>query len=268
MSWALCALSALAPAVAAADSKSECVQAYESSQVLRREARLLEARKALQLCTREDCPGLVRNDCGNWLGEVERALPSVIVQATGDGQQLTDVTVTMDGDIVKNGLDGKAIDVDPGTHKFRYEASGFPPIETTVVVSEGEHYRPLIVAFRRPFVAPVPVRTQRPVPLAVWILGGASVLAAGSFAAWAIAGNQRKTELERQCAPFCSSSDVDGVQHRYLAADISLGVGVVALGAASLLYVTRPEVPVRVGFAAPPSPSAARVLAVDVSGDF
>jgi hypothetical protein len=47
------------------------------------------------------------------------------------------------------------------------------------------------------------------------------------------------------------------VQHQYLAADISLGIGVVSLVTGLIVFFTRPEVPVRVGltpFLSGPSP--------------
>jgi hypothetical protein len=231
-----------------ADSKAVCVAAYESSQVLRKRERLVEAREALLACIREECPALVRADCGTWLEEVMKAIPSVIVQATADGSEITDVKVSVDGKVVKAHLDGKAITTDPGAHTFRYETPGFPPIETTTVMREGEHYRPLTADFVSPKVVPAPVEMTRPVPLVVWIMGGVTVAGAAGFAALGFDGNQRKQSLENSgCAPFCASSAVDVVHREYLAADISLAAGAAALVAGSIFFFTRPGVPVRVG---------------------
>jgi hypothetical protein len=176
------------------------------------------------------------------------------VQATCDGAEVADVKVFIDEKLVTGHLDGKAIQADPGVRQFRFETPGFPAVESTVVVHEGEHYRPLPVVFQSRREPLVPVPTTRPVPVLVWILGGAAVVGAAGFAAFGIAGNQKKDSLAGSCAPFCSSDDVDSVRHEYLAADVSLAIGVVALAAGTFLYLTRPEVPLYVGVA--PSPNA------------
>jgi hypothetical protein len=98
-----------------------------------------------------------------------------------------------------------------------------------------------------------------------WIFGGVSVVATASFAAWAVSATDRKNTLQAQCAPFCAASDVDAVQHRYLAADISLGIAAASLGLAAYFYFTRPEIPVRVGLALP---SGSASCALRISGDF
>jgi hypothetical protein len=249
------------------------LESYEGAQVSRQQGHLLDARRALQICTREECPPLVRTDCAHWLEDVEKALPSVVVQASADGHELVDVTVYVDGAVLKTSLDGKATAVDPGPHTFRFEAKAFAPVETAVVIREGEHYRPLPVVFRseptKNASAPV-VPTSRPIPASVWILGGVSLVATASFVGWGIAGVQRKHALEGDCAPFCAESDVATVQQRYLVADVSLAVAVASLGLASFLYLTRPEIPLRPRFAfVTAAAGAARsAFALRISGDF
>lgn len=231
--------------------KGACVEAYESSQVSRKNGELLKAHEALRACAREECPVLVRTDCANWLEDLEEALPSIVVRATVDGVERNDVAVSVDGELVKSGLDGKAIAIDPGPHHLHYETPGFPPLDATVVVREGEHFRPVAAAFESPRAeTPTPPPTIRPIPLSAWIFAGASVVATGSFVGWAVAGKDRRDTLERQCAPFCATSDVDGVRQRYLAADISLAAAVASLGLASFFYVTRARVALKVGAAA------------------
>jgi hypothetical protein len=237
------------------DEKAACVTEYENAQVLRQHGRLLEAREALGACSREMCPALVRADCGNWLEDIGKEIPSVVVQATCDGAEIADVQVFIDGKLVTGHLDGKAIQADPGLHRFRFETPGYPAALSTVVVREGEHYRPLSVSFlsRRE-----PLRTTRPVPVPVWILGGAAVVGAASFATFAVLGNQKKNSLMASCAPFCSADDVGSVQHEYLVADVSLAIGVAALAAGTFLFLTRPEKPLYVGVA--PSPGGVALM--------
>ena len=256
--------------------KRACLESYESAQVHRQQGHLLDARQSLQVCTREACPPLVRTDCAHWLDDIEQALPSIVVQATADGQELVDVTVYVDGAVVKRTIDGKATAVDPGPHAFRFEAPGFAPVETSVVIREGEHYRPLPVVFHAPPAkvesAPLstaPVQASRPVPAAAWILGGVSLVATASFIGWGIAGYERKRALEANCAPFCAQSDVDTVRQRYLFSDVSLAVAVASLGAASFLYLTRRELPLHARVAIAVAPDEGRsACAVRISGDF
>jgi hypothetical protein len=246
------------------DAKTTCLSAYESAQVLRQQAHLVEAREALGICARQECPPLVRQDCGNWFEELEKAIPSVIVQATVDNAETTNVKVSVDGKVVKTRLDGKAIIADPGSHKFRFETPGFPPIETTVTVREGEHYRPIAAEFLTHKTPPPPVEMTRPVPSVVWILGGVAVVGAAGFTTFGLIGNSKKSSLEKSgCQPFCSTSDVDTAMRNYQIADISLAVGVVALVSGSIFFLTRPEVPVQVGIA--PSSSG---IALSATGKF
>ena len=106
----------------------------------------------------------------------------------------------------------------------------------------------------------------RPVPVSVWIAGGVSLVATASFVGWGIAGYERKRALEADCAPFCAGSDVDTVQRRYLISDVSLAVAVASLGIASVLYLTRPDVPLRPRVAL--ASDARSAYALRISGDF
>jgi hypothetical protein len=246
------------------ESKNACLSSYESAQLLRQQSHLVEAREALGLCSRQECPPLVRQDCGNWLEEIDKAIPSVIVQASVDGAETSNVKVSLDGKVVKTRLDGKAIPTDPGSHKIKFETAGFPPIEQTVVVREGEHYRPISAEFLTHKTPPPPVEMTRPIPTLVWVMGAVTVAGAAGFATMGLIGNQKKSSLEKSnCAPFCASSDVDVAHTDYMAADISLAVGVAALVAGSIFFLTRPEVPVQLGVA--PSPSG---MSFSASGHF
>lgn len=86
-------------------------------------------------------------------------------------------------------------------------------------------------------VAPAPEKAS---PLLAYIVGGAGLAAIGGsllLVHWAHEDNLRLD----QCAPNCSQDSVDHVSNMYLAADITLGVGVVALGTATWLYLSRPD---------------------------
>jgi len=74
-----------------------------------------------------------------------------------------------------------------------------------------------------------------------YVLGGVGAAAAASFAYFAISGHSAFNQLE-QCKPNCRRSDVRDVRTKYLLADVSLGVSVVALATAGyFLFRPAPE---------------------------
>ncbi|HEY7376702.1 MAG TPA: hypothetical protein VIF57_31375, partial [Polyangia bacterium] len=75
-----------APPPESADAaKAECLANYEAAQLARRERRLLDSRAALRVCSGAACPAAVRADCVDWLDQVARSLPSVVVTARARG---------------------------------------------------------------------------------------------------------------------------------------------------------------------------------------
>jgi hypothetical protein len=250
-----------------------CLEAYEGSQVSRRAGDLLDARAKLRVCASEACPSIVRTDCVQWLGEVDRAVPSVVLEATTDMGNVFDVTVTVDGKAVAAQLDGRPFELDPGVHTFVFERAGNPTLEQKLIVHEGEQSRIVTAAWTGPkparmvegpaLAAPAPA--ARPVPPIVYVLGAVGILGVADFVVLGIMGNSKKNELESSCSPFCSADEVGSVKTRYLIGDVGLGVGILALAGSVALFLSRPEKPVsRV-------PSAAfvpsRAAAVDVRRD-
>jgi hypothetical protein len=67
-----------------------------------------------------------------------------------------------------------------------------------------------------------------------YALGGVALVGAGSFAYFALSGRAKESELG--CSPRCSDSQLDPITRDYLIADISLGVSVLALTGAILLW--------------------------------
>jgi hypothetical protein len=240
--------------VAKADEKMECVQSYEDAQKLKQEGKLRASRAELVKCSSEACPPSLRRDCGPWLREIDDALPSVVLGArSAEGHDLIDVRVLFDGAPLATALDGRAVAVDPGVHVFRFEASGLAPVEERVVVREGQKLRTVQITFApaRPVAPPAPapqtdlasngpVGPSRRVPVASYALGGLGVVALSGFAYFALDGLSKKSDLDR-CRPSCAPGDVDAAKRSFLVGDVSLAVGVVALGAAAYFFFTRPS---------------------------
>ena len=248
-----------------------CIDKHGEAQVLRRDGKLLKTKEALLVCSREVCPGAVRDDCGGWLGEIEHATPSIVLSARSKNGDEAAVHVTVDGQPFATDLDGKAVPIDPGSHVFRFELPPYEPVEERAILREGEKGRAITVFFgpqpeaaiAPPAPAPLrPVEMRRPVPLSVYVLGGVAVVGTGLFAGFGASGLSRKSSLSTSCAPFCSSSDVSGVRTRFLVGDISLGVAVVAAATAVVLFAARPSVKreaATLSFTPEPSGGVARI---------
>jgi hypothetical protein len=76
----------------------------------------------------------------------------------------------------------------------------------------------------------------------VWIAGGIGAAGLVGFGALAIAGSVAKGSLQTECAPFCTDAQTSPSRSLFLAADISLGVGLAGAATAVALYLLRPEV--------------------------
>jgi hypothetical protein len=186
---------------------------------------------------------------------VQASLPTVVFSAVdAAGKDLVAVKVSADGQVVQDKLDGQAVTLNPGVHQMKYESEGSPPLEDRVVVRAGEKNRLVKVTFGggAPTVPtnvappPAPGGEQLPttgggVPTSAIILGAVGVVALGSFTFFGIKGKSDASDLRSKCAPNCAQSDVDAVKSKLLIADISLGVGVVAIAAAVYLTVTNKQ---------------------------
>jgi hypothetical protein len=227
------------------DVKTACLAAYEQAQVARNASKFADARVSLRACAQEQCPGLVRTDCVEWLADLEKLYPSVVYDAYVDGRQVLDAHAYADGALVTDHIDGRAIPMEPGRHVFRIEVPGFPASEQVIVLSEGVHGRVIAASFEHPRVD-VPSRpwrtTYRPVPLAVWISSGVAATAAISLAVFGGFALSEKSHLENTCRPFCSDHQMAPLRIGMGGADISLGLAVAAALTGGALFFLRPDV--------------------------
>lgn len=226
------------PAAASAEPKDACIAAYEQTQTLRKDGKLVSARAQAEICARESCPALLTKDCARWIHELDGSTPSVVFEARSDGGAvLTDVRVSVDGAVIASHLDGKPVAIDPGKHVFRFEADGATASET-VLVREGEKNRRVRTTLAARAEEPAPADAHR-IPPGVWIFGGASLVALGVSAGFAIDGLAKKGSLD-DCKPGCAPEGVDAMSASFTVADVALGAGIMAAAAAAYLFFTRP----------------------------
>ena len=249
-----------------AQKVATCASAYEQAQVARSDGRLRLAHEHLETCVEPGCPDFVRADCDRWLDEVESALPSVVLGAKRGGVDVSDVRVMLDDELLVEQLVGRALAIDPGRHKLTFVGADDEQVVIEVVVREGEKNRPIVATFElSPEAPPPPLVTPTATPptqepkrrgTLPYVVAGVGVLGIGGFAVLGALGNKQKADREHDCAPNCTDSEVASVRTTYVLADVSLGLGVVALGTAGYLF-----------FAGPPSQKTAsrsNAIAVDV----
>jgi hypothetical protein len=239
-----------------ADEKQLCASAAEEAEQLRSDARLRAARERLLRCSRPECPAAVRSDCAQWMTEIEAAMPTVVLGVRdASGQDVLGARVSVDGVAVTHGLDGKALEVDPGVHKFRFESGG-AAVEQAVLIREGEKSRaitamldvgPVAPAERssaRPAAgsSPASSTTSSPHPSAwTWALGGIGLVALGLGAYLELSVNADASGLQSSCGHFCSHAQVDPlVLKQQVLGPIAFGVGALSLGLAAYTFFAAP----------------------------
>lgn len=227
MSVALLAL----PRVAAAASKAECVAAYEEGQKLRAKSQLRDAREQFLVCADPSCPNATRGQCTEWVTEVDQSMPTLSFAVTAEGKDVTDVTIYVDDALLTSALDGKALPVDPGKHRLRVER-GADTTTIEVVVREGEKNRSIPVTLGKKASSTKPGEEGGALSPGVWVLGGVGVAALGLFGVMGGIGLSEKSDAEATCAPTCTDAEVSPIRTKFIVADVSLGVGVAAIGGA------------------------------------
>ncbi len=236
-------------------AKLACVQRHEDAQVARRSGKLLAARAALLACSREVCPDAVRGDCVDWLEDVNRSVPSVVVTARDRGADVTDVKVFLDGELAATRLTGSSLEADPGEHHLRLVLGRGPVVERTILMSEGMRNRPIDVEFSPPpaptaaaaLAAPPPPPppwrfADHPLRQSDYLFGGIALAGFVTGAALGIWAVHERAELAGSCGPSCTAAETAPLQDKLVFADVALGTAVVALAVGAYRYFTRAPV--------------------------
>ena len=138
-------------APASADSTTVCTGASSQGQTARDAHRLVEARDQFLICAKQECPGVVRKDCTAWLEQVQASLPTVVPIANDvAGNGLAGVKVSIDGKVLLEKADGRAVEVDPGTHVFTFEAADGQKTDLQIVVAEGQKDKRIAATIGKP----------------------------------------------------------------------------------------------------------------------
>jgi hypothetical protein len=242
------------------ETRESCLVNHEQAQLRRIDKQLVGARAAARACAVTACPAVIRSDCSEWVGELSKLIPTVLLVAESGSGELEDVRVTLDGVLLTEKLDGTAIEIEPGPHLLRFEHGTEPPIDRRIDVPEGEKGFMVRVRFAgapppavpvapppAPLVAPAPAAPrdafERPIPILTYVFGGVAIAAAGTSAVLAASAFSEKSQANEECAPTCDPERVDRIHGKFVMADVAGGAAIVSAGLAVLFYVTRPTVP-------------------------
>lgn len=126
----------------AGGAANECVLASNQALTLQEEGQLIAAREQLLRCVVTACPKVVREDCEQQLSSVRAAIPTVVFQVKDQqGNDLDQVTITLDGKPLAVSVEGTPVELDPGKRQLRFERSGYVPVERTIIVAQSERDR-------------------------------------------------------------------------------------------------------------------------------
>jgi hypothetical protein len=241
---------------ARADENDVCLSAPVDGQKLQKAGKLLDAHARFVTCASQTCPAEIVQDCTRWASEVDQATPSVALAARdAEGHELTDVLVSIDGAAPAT-TGSRAIPLDPGIHTFTFKRPGRGDVIQQATLHEGEKNREIVATYwPPPGTLAMPRASSRPIPATVWIAAGVSTAGFALFGTFGALGVGARS-VDR-CATGCSPSQNSDVQTKFDVADVSLGIGVAALGVAAWQFFARPPVDSR---------GAARVALIPVPG--
>lgn len=243
-----------------------CVVADTTAQSLRREGKFGAAIRELAMCVDASCPALVRDDCNQRLDELERAQPTIVLDAKdNEGHDLSDVTVEIDGRPFAQRLDGIALAVDPGEHTFTFEMKGgASKVTQKFVLREGEKGRreqilvggaasPVAAGGPPPrgssHVQPAPLGAQR---LASLVTLGVGLVGIGAGAALAVEAKAKAKDADAYCPRTTCANDA-AVQMNHDArvagnlATVAFAVGAAGVAGAVVLWLTAKPSPTSPG---------------------
>lgn len=251
-----------APSAAAAKQKA-CLVAAEQGQQLRNAGHLLEAREQFLACQVAACPTIVREDCIKWLGEIVDVTPTVVISVRdGNGADVFDAKILVDGAPLSSDLLGRPFPLNPGKHTV-LATRGDLKKEIQVLVAQGARQRSIEVVLSEPPAAPPPKVEPPPPPPPPIVkilplpppppppffgpqrytsLGVAGLGLVGLVTGAAIGAgyNSSIADLREGCGrtSSCAQSEVDALGGKRTTAYVLTGLGGVLVVTGAVLFAT------------------------------
>jgi hypothetical protein len=234
----------------------ECVAANGRGYDLLGAGHLRAARDQFLACARPSCPAVVVKDCAAQADKAEDRIPTVVLVASvGGGGPVSGVLVTLDDttdqELLASLLDGRAVAVDPGDHRFRFVRGDGEEAVVRATVPEGAKRQLVVATFpARPgaVTATAPAAAAPPPSpgrATGFVLAGVTAAAFATSAVFGVLGKEDLDALQ-PCRPDCSPSSVDATRRAMYTTDVSLILGVIGAGV-TLWWWLRPGAPRVVG---------------------
>jgi hypothetical protein len=204
---------------------AECIGASERGQALVLQRKLVVARSEFIACASGLCPDIIVKDCTERLAAVDAQIASIVLAARySDGRSIKRARVSLDGIPLVEQLDGKAMLVEPGEHRFHFELPNGSAVEQTLVIEEGAKWKPVVATFDAPRVS---------FPVGAIVLAGVGVAALGVMTVFGIQALEQSSNLHALPPTGYTQADVSSLRDKRILADIFLGTGALALGSAA-----------------------------------
>jgi hypothetical protein len=238
-----------APAPAAAET---CGEAYERAQTEKVAGHYVTASAAALRCSQIDCSTAIVRECLRFYESLEEDTPTLVFSAhRGEGGDLDDVKVEIDGKPAIDKITGRTVAVDPGPHDFVFIHAARGRMQVSETARVGDHARVIEVTFPDPNAkaalpaaapgAPAPPPpSARGVPVMTYVLGGVGVVALGSFILFRLEGVNDYNHQNATCSPRCNPTNVDPIRTKFLLSYVSLGLSAASFAGAGLVYFLAP----------------------------
>jgi len=138
-SWALAVVTSTVTHAHAQD-KAACAAAYTAGQEQRNSSRFTAARETLSIYAQPTCKDWMVAECVQWLEDVERRQPTVVLSAEGTLGEIVDIVRVdlEDGTTLTRELDGRALALDPGKHTLTFVARDGTVVPVSKIIAEGQ----------------------------------------------------------------------------------------------------------------------------------
>jgi hypothetical protein len=230
-----CALLLTGSSAFAQLSPTECIQAHAKAQELEGTGRLFEALGEFETCSSSSCPKLIQKDCKVLRKTVEEAISTLdVVVVEPSGRPPVDYRIELEDREVAPTTLYQNLPVDPGLRHLKVRAPERPATQVSIVVRPKEKHQRVIIQL--PPVEPLASEMRK----ASYVLAGIGGLGILSFTGFAISGYLDEDELKGRPRTVSRRSDyqlADTMRTKYLIADVSLGISLVSLGAATYLWL-------------------------------
>src|SRR5512145_2929710 len=184
------------------------------------------------------CAKLIQRDCKVLGRAVEKSMPTLNLTVLDHrGQPLPNFGIEVDGVALPRDASHRVVASDPGNRRIRITVSGRQVADVTIPVRAQGKNQSVVIQLAAPNSASAKARN------ASYGLAGVGTVGLLSFVGFGISGylDQRKLEDRSRLADVENDYALaDRMRRKYVIADVSLGIGLVSLGAATyLLFVTR-----------------------------